>query len=68
MRRPGSGAGEPESVRARIYEVVTDMFPGSASLVKDNLDAVVQYRGTMSWVGIGGLLWTATKGFGAITR
>ena len=55
-------------VQARIYEVVTDMFPGSASLVKDNLDAVVQYRGTMSWVGIGGLLWTATKGFGAITR
>jgi len=55
-------------LQARIYEVVTDMFPGSASLVRDNLDAVVQYRGTMSWVGIGGLLWTASKGFGAITR
>jgi membrane protein len=48
--------------------VVTDMFPGSASLIRDNLDAVVQHRGTMSWVGIGGLLWTASKGFGAITR
>jgi len=35
-------------LQARIYEVVTDMFPGSASLVRDNLDAVVQYRGTMS--------------------
>jgi membrane protein len=55
-------------LQARIYEVVTDMFPGSASLIRDNLDAVVQHRGTMSWVGIGGLLWTASKGFGAITR
>jgi len=55
-------------LQARLYEVVTEMFPGSAALVRDNLDAVVQYRGTMSWVGIGGLLWTASKGFGAITR
>jgi len=55
-------------IQARIYEVVIDMFPGSADLVRDNLDAVIQHRGTMSWVGIVGLLWTASKGFGAITR
>ena len=55
-------------MQARIYDVVIDMFPGSASLVRDNLDAVIQYRGTMSWVGIVGLFWTAGKGFGAITR
>ena len=55
-------------VQARIYDVVIDMFPGSAGLVQGNLDAVIQYRGTMSWVGIVGLLWTASKGFGAITR
>ena len=55
-------------LQARIYEVMTDVFPGSAALVRDNLEAVVQHRGTMSWVGIGGLLWTASKGFGAITR
>lgn len=55
-------------LQSRILQVVTDMFPGSASLIQDNLDAVVEYRGTMSLVGIGGLLWTASKGFGAITR
>lgn len=55
-------------LQTRIMEVVTEMFPGSSTLVKDNLDAVVQYRGTMSFLGIGGLLWTASKGFGAITR
>jgi len=59
---------QSSELQARIYEVVTDMFPGSASLVRENLEAVVQYRGAMSWVGIGGLLWTASKGFGAITR
>lgn len=59
---------QSSELQARIYEVVTDMFPGSASLVRENLDAVVQYRGTMSLVGIGGLFWTAGKGFGAITR
>ncbi len=55
-------------LQARIFEMVTEMFPGSADLVRNNLDAVVQYRGTMSFVGIGGLFWTASKGFGAITR
>jgi membrane protein len=59
---------QSSELQARIYEVVTDGFPGSSSLVRDNLEAVVQYRGTMSWVGIGGLFWTAGKGFGAITR
>ena len=55
-------------MQARIFDIVIEMFPGSAVLVQDNLDAVVQYRGTMSLVSIGGLLWTASKGFGAITR
>ena len=59
---------QSSELQARIYEVMTDVFPGSANLVRDNLDAMVQHRGTMSWVGIGGLLWTASKGFGAVTR
>jgi len=59
---------QSSELQARIYEVVIDMFPGSASLVRENLKAVIQYRGAMSWEGIGGLLWTASKGFGAITR
>ena len=59
---------ESVQLQARIDEVVGNMFPGSASLIRDNIEAVVRLRGAMSWVGIIGLLWTASKGFGAITR
>ena len=31
MRRPGSGAGEPDSVRARIYEVVSRIPKGKVA-------------------------------------
>lgn len=59
---------ESAELKARIYETVADLLPGSASLVSNSLEAVVRHRGTMSWVGVGGLLWSASKGFGAITR
>jgi len=59
---------ESEALRARIYEAVTEMLPGSAEMVMDNLDAVVQYRGSMGLVAILGLFWTAAKVFGAISR
>lgn len=47
---------------------LTELLPGSAGLVRDNLENVMRHRGTMSWVGIAGLLWSAGKGFGAVTR
>ena len=59
---------ESPSLQASIYQAVTDSLPGSAEMVKENLDAVVRYRGTMSMVAILGLFWTAGKVFGAITR
>lgn len=59
---------DSEQVKSRIFEVVSDLLPGSASMVRDNLEAVIRHRGTMSWIGIGGLLWSAGKGFGAVTR
>ena len=55
-------------LQSRIGELVANMFPGSARLMRDNIETVVRLRGTMTWIGIGGLLWTASKGFGAITR
>ena len=59
---------ESPSLQASIYEAVTESLPGSADVVKENLDAVVRHRGTMSLVAILGLFWTAGKVFGAITR
>lgn len=55
-------------MQARINEAIANMFPGSASLVRDNIEAVIRLRGAMSWVGVAALLWTAGKGFGAVTR
>ena len=55
-------------MQARIGEAIANMFPGSASLVRENIEAVIRHRGTMSWVGVIALLWTAGKGFGAVTR
>jgi membrane protein len=59
-----------ESTRLQdgINEAITNIFPGSASLIHDNIESVIRLRGTMSWVGIATLLWSAGKGFGAITR
>jgi len=59
---------ESEALQTRIYETVTEMLPGSAEMVTENLDAVVRYRGTMSLVALLGLFWAAGKVFGAITR
>lgn len=59
---------ESAQLQTHISEVVSDMLPGTADLVRENLVAVMRYRGSMSWVGILGLLWTAGKAFGAITR
>jgi len=55
-------------LQTRIFEAMTDLLPGSEQLVKDNLEAVVRYRGSMGLVAVLGLFWTASKGFGAITR
>ena len=39
-------------MQARIGEAIATMFPGSASLVRENIEAVIRHRGTMSWVGV----------------
>lgn len=57
-----------EELKERIFEAITNLLPGSADLVQQNIEAMVSYRGTMSLVAIVGLLWSASKVFGAITR
>jgi membrane protein len=59
---------ESTRLQVGIDEAINHIFPGSATLIHDNIEAVIRLRGTMSWVGIVTLLWTAGKGFGAITR
>lgn len=59
---------ESQAAQARLIELVTETLPGSADLVKGNVEDVVRARGTLGLVGLIGLFWTASSGIGAITR
>ena len=59
---------ESETAQARLIELVTETLPGSAELVRGNLEDVVRVRGALGLVGIVALFWSASAGFGAITR
>ena len=51
-----------------VFDAVEETFPGSGALVEENLEAVVASRGTLSLLGVIGLLWSGSAGFGAVTR
>ena len=59
---------ESQAAQARVIDLVTETLPGSADLVKGNVEDVVRTRGTLGLVGLVGLFWTASSGIGAITR
>lgn len=51
-----------------VDQILTDTLPGSASFVKENIDAVIRLRGAAGAVSIIGLLWSARKMTGAMSR
>ena len=55
-------------VQSRIYQLMTDLLPGSGDFIQQNLESVVRYRSSMGAIGILALLWTASKGLAAVTR
>jgi membrane protein len=55
-------------IESRLDTVLTDAHPGSATLVKDNLEALVRLRGAAGLVSALGLLWAAGKVLGAVSR
>ncbi len=59
---------QSDAAQARLYEILANTLPGSADLVRENLDTVVDLRGALGLIGAAGLLWSASSGFGAITR
>ena len=67
MALAGFSLDEAE-VQSRIFQLMTDLLPGSADFIQQNLVSVVRYRSSMGAVGILGVLWTASKGLAAVTR
>lgn len=59
---------ESAETQARVLASLTELLPGSAPIVQDNIEIVLHQRGTWSWIAIVGVLWSAGKGFGAMTR
>ena len=59
---------EPTQVQKRLLEMTSQVFPASADLVSQNIDAVVAARGAIGLFSILGLFWSASAIFAAIRK
>ncbi len=55
-------------IQRRLTELLVNTLPGSLNFVSDNVGALFRLRRTAGLVGIAGLLWSAGKMFGALSR
>jgi membrane protein len=51
-----------------VLNVVDEYIPSATSLVKDNIEQVLEKRGTMGIIALIGLIWSASGVFAAIYR
>ncbi len=59
---------EDASTRANIIAWVSDFLPGSDEFIGDNINDVLDARGTIGFFAIIGLFWSGSAVFGGITR
>jgi membrane protein len=59
---------DPQSVRALLSGQIQAGAPGSSEFLLQSIANIQRIRGTLSVVGIVGLIWTASAIFGAISR
>jgi membrane protein len=57
-----------ESVQQMLTNLVSQYFPGSLSILQNNIADIIRFRGAFGAVGILGLLWSGTGVFAAVTR
>jgi YihY family inner membrane protein len=55
-------------IESRLDRMLADEFPGSADFLKTNIEALIDLRGAAGLASIVGLLWSASKMFGALSR
>lgn len=55
-------------IQSRLDRILADEFPGSADFLKTNIDALIELRGVAGVASVVGLLWSASKMFGALSR
>ena len=59
---------ERSEIQARLDRMLSDEFPGSADFLRSNIEALIDLRGAAGVASVLGLLWSASKMFGALSR
>ena len=59
---------ERAAIQARLDRMLSDEFPGSADFLRSNIAALIDLRGAAGVASVVGLLWSASKVFGALSR
>lgn len=59
---------ERSEIQARLGRMLSDEFPGSADFLRTNVEALIDLRGAAGIASVVGLLWSASKMFGALSR
>lgn len=59
---------ERAEIQARLDRMLSDEFPGSADFLRTNVEALIDLRGAAGIASVAGLLWSASKMFGALSR
>ncbi|MDH3625921.1 MAG: YihY/virulence factor BrkB family protein [Myxococcales bacterium] len=55
-------------IQSRLDRMLADEFPGSAEFLRTNIEALIELRGAAGVASVLGLLWSASKMFGALSR
>ena len=55
-------------IQSRLDRMLSDEFPGSADFLRTNIEALIDLRGAAGIASVLGLLWSASKMFGALSR
>jgi membrane protein len=55
-------------IQSRLDRMLSGDFPGSADFLRTNIEALTEQRGAASIASVLGLLWSASKMFGAMNR
>ena len=55
-------------IQSRLDRLLADTLPGSGDFVGRNVEALIRLRGAAGAASIAGLLWSASKMFGALSR
>ena len=59
---------ERSEIQWRLDRMLSDEFPGSADFLRTNIEALIDLRGAAGVASVVGLLWSASKMFGALSR